>query len=138
MFRFAASKNEHTLSDLVISVNLGILVPENGVPQYRFVTLPLERTRLDNLPMNLTVVHPINEDSPLYGMNASDFEKADVEIYVSVQAFDDVYSATVQQRTSYIFSEIKHGLKFSPMFRESNNEHYSILEMQKLNTVVPA
>jgi inward rectifier potassium channel len=44
-----------------------------------------------------------------------------------------VYSATVQQRTSYIFKEIKHGVKFVPMYHESADGSITIIEMDKLN-----
>jgi inward rectifier potassium channel len=56
-----------------------------------------------------------------------------VELYVLVRAYDDVYSATVQQRTSYIFKEIKHGVKFVPMYHESADGSITIIEMDKLN-----
>ncbi len=39
---------------------------------------------MQNLPMNLTVVHPIDEDSSLLGLNETDMKDADVELYVLV------------------------------------------------------
>jgi inward rectifier potassium channel len=136
MFRFAASKDTHTLSDVQVKVNLGMQLEEDGKMLYKFYELPLERTHIENLPMNLTVVHPIDDQSPLWQFTAEDYEKADVELYVLVRAFDDVYSATVQQRTSYIFNEIKHGVKFAPMFRETEDGSKTVLQMQHLNKTV--
>ena len=83
--------------------------------------------------MNLTVVHPINEESPLQGFTLEDMKTADVEVTVLVRAFDDVYSATVLQRTSYTFEEIKFNAKFTPMYHESENGDTTILELDKLN-----
>ncbi len=137
MFRFAASKDTHTLSEVHVKVNLGMQVIENEKPVYKFFELPLERTHIENLPMNLTVVHPIDEQSPLWNLLPEDYESGDVELYVLVRAFDDVYSTTVQQRTSYIYNEITHGVKFAPMFRESHDGNMTILEMQHLSKVVP-
>jgi inward rectifier potassium channel len=136
MFRFAAAKDTHTLSDVEVKVNLGMQLMQDGKPVYKFYELPLERTHIENLPMNLTVVHPIDEQSPLWQMTAEDYERADVELYVLVRAFDDVYSSTVQQRTSYIYSEIKHGVKFAPMFRETEDGSKTILQMQFLSSTV--
>lgn len=136
MFRFAASKDTQALSDVLVQVNLGMLVTDNEKPIYKFYELPLERTHVESLSMNFTVVHPIDDKSPLWQFTEDDYEKADVELYILVRAFNDVYSATVQARTSYIYSEIKHGVKFAPMYRESEDGNTSILEMQHLNKLI--
>lgn len=133
MFRLVSSKEFHSLTDLSVKVNVGLQVMEDDKPVYKFFDLDLERNRVDSLPMNFTVVHPINEKSPLWNMNEADMEKADVELYVLVRAYDDVYNATVQQRTSYIFKEIKHGVKFVPMYHESADGSITVIEMDKLN-----
>jgi inward rectifier potassium channel len=61
-------------------------------------------------------------------------EAADVELYVLIRGFDDVYSNFVQQRTSYTYDEIKFNGKFVPMYRESEDGKTTILELNKLNT----
>ena len=60
-------------------------------------------------------------------------QSSSLEIYVLVRAFDDVYSATVLQRTSYTFEEIKFNAKFVQMYRESEDGRTTILEINKLN-----
>lgn len=42
--------------------------------------------------------------------------KTDIEIIVHVRAFDEVFSNTVVQRTSYVSEEIVYGAKFVPMY----------------------
>jgi inward rectifier potassium channel len=134
MFRFAPYKDHHTLTDVQIRVNIGLrMVGEDGNAEYRFYDLGLERTRVESLPMNWTVVHPIDEDSPLQGFTEKDMATADVEIYVLIRGFDDVYSNFVQQRTSYTYQEIKFNGKFVPMYRESEDGQTTILELHKLN-----
>jgi inward rectifier potassium channel len=134
MFRFASFKDRHNLTNVEVKVNLSLLEQENGRSIYKFYDLPLERSRTDSLPMNFTVVHPIDENSPLSGFDYEDMKNADVEAYVLVRAFDDVYSSTVLQRTSYTFEEIKFNAKFVQMYRESEDGRTTILEMHKLNT----
>jgi len=133
MFRFASYKDNHVLTNVEIKVTLALLEEENGKTNYRFYDLALERSRVDNLPMNWTVVHTIDADSPLAGMNETDFKKADVELYVLIRGFDDVYSNYVLQRTSYTYQEIKFNRKFVPMYRESDDGNTTILELHKLN-----
>lgn len=133
MFRFVSMKNDHSLTDLEVRVNLSILEEENGKSTYKFYNLPLERTRVDSLPMNFTVVHPIDEDSPLYGLTLEDMRNADFEIYVLVKAYDDGFSSNVLQRTSYTYNEVIFNAKFVQMYRESDDGNTTIVELNKLN-----
>jgi inward rectifier potassium channel len=138
MFRFASYKDKHTLTDVEIRVNVGLQVAENGDKVYKYYDLKLERTRVESLPMNWTVVHPIDENSPLQGFAHADMKTTDVEVYVLIRGFDDVYSNLVQQRTSYTYQEIKFNGKFVPMYRESDDGKTTILELHKLNEYVKA
>ncbi|RFM27864.1 ion channel [Deminuibacter soli] len=133
MFRLVAYKQSHTITDASVKVNLGLIVEEDGDQQYRFFSLDLERTRIDTLSMNWTVVHVIDENSPLFGLSVEDMKNADVEAYVLVRGFDDVYSSIVQRRTSYTYKEIVMGAKFVPMYHESEDGKTTILELDKLN-----
>jgi inward rectifier potassium channel len=133
MFRFAGYKDMHSLTDLEVRVNTGLLLVENGKPDYKYFTLDLERTKVESMAMSWTVVHPIDEKSPFYGFTKEDMKNADAEIYVSLRGFDDVFSNYVQQRTSYTYNEILFNRKFIPMFRESDDGKTTILELHKLN-----
>jgi inward rectifier potassium channel len=134
MFRFVCYKENHALTDVTVQVNLAMLIQENGKANYKYYDLPLERRKIESLPMNWTVVHPIDEQSPLLGLSAEDMAAADVELYVLVRGFNDVYSNTVLQRTSYTYDEIKINHKFTHMYRETENG--TILELHKLNRFV--
>jgi inward rectifier potassium channel len=135
MFRFASYKDKHTLTNVEIRVNIGLQVQKDdgSGAEYRYYDLALERTRVESLPMNWTVVHPIDDKSPLQGFSYEDMQVADVELYVLIRGFDDVYSNLVQQRTSYTYHEIKYNRKFIPMYRESDNGNTTILELHKVS-----
>lgn len=137
MFRFAAYKDMHTLTDLEVKVNIGLKVLENEEPVYKYFSLDLERNRVESLPMSWTVVHPINETSPFYGLTEEDMKNADVELYVMLRGFDDVFSNYVLQRTSYTYQEILFNRKFVPMYRESDDGRTTILELHKINMHKP-
>jgi inward rectifier potassium channel len=131
MFRFACFKEQHALSDVAVQVNLAMLIPEDGNVNYKYYELKLERSKIESLPMNWTVVHPIDEHSPLLGLSLEDIVAADVELYVLVRGFNDIYSSTVLQRTSYTHQEMRMNEKFIPMYRET--EQGTILELHKLS-----
>jgi inward rectifier potassium channel len=133
MFRIATYKDNHNLTDAEIKVNMAMQVMENEKLMYKFYEMPLERSKVDTLMMNWTVVHPIDEKSPLIGLTTEDFKTADVEVYVQVRGFDDVYSTTVIQRTSYTYDEIIADAKFVTMYRESEDGKTTILELDKLS-----
>jgi len=138
MFRFASYKDNHTLTNVEIKVNIALQVIENDKPAYKFYDMELERSRVESLPMNWTVVHPIDERSPIMGFTQEDMKTADMELYVLVRGFDDVYSNNVLQRTSYTYGEIIFNRKFIPMYRESNDGKTTILELHKLDESVEA
>ncbi len=133
MFRLATYKDHHTMTNVDIKVTAAMLVEENGQTTYKFYDLNLERNKVESLPMNWTVVHPLTSDSPIYDFTREDMKKADLEIYVSIRAFDDVYSSVVQQRTSYTWEEILFGRKFVQMYRESDDGRTTIVELQRIH-----
>jgi inward rectifier potassium channel len=136
MFRFASYKDNHTLTDVEIKTTIALLVHDGDNAEYKFYDLPLERSRVDQLPMNWTVVHAIDDTSPLMGFTEEDMASSDVEVYVLVRGFNDVYSNYVLTRTSYTFNEIQFNKKFIPMYRESTDGKTTILELHKLNETI--
>jgi inward rectifier potassium channel len=137
MFRFAAFKDKHSLTEVEIKVNVGIQVVDEDKASYKYFTLDLERSRVESMAMSWTVVHPIIESSPLFGFTEEDMKTGDVEIYVMLRGFDDVFSNYVAQRTSYTYGEIMFDRKFVPMYRESDDGMTTILELHKLNIHKP-
>ncbi len=133
MFRMVPYKDSHQLTDARIAVNLSLLATDNGQSDYQFYQLALERSRIDMFNMNWTVVHPINEDSPLYNLTQQDFADADFELMVQVTGFDPVYSNQVMQMTSYTMDELVWGARFSLMYHQSKEGATTILELDKLN-----
>lgn len=136
MFRLVSYKDRHTLIDASVKVNLGLTVVENGESRFKFYELKLERYRVDSLSMNWTVVHPIDEDSPIYNFSMEDLANAEAEVYVQLTGYDDVFANTVVNRTSYFFTEIIYGARFKPMYYE--NKTTTILELNKINEWEPA
>lgn len=133
MFRMVPYKQNHYLTDAKIIVNTALQEMENNKLVYKFYTLNLERTKVDTLPMNWTVVHPIDEESPLQHLTQEDMKNADLELFVQISGFDHVFSSTVMQRTSYTYKEMVWGAKFEPMYTESSDDNTTIVRLNKLN-----
>ncbi|KMQ66461.1 Inward rectifier potassium channel Irk [Chryseobacterium angstadtii] len=132
MFRLAPYKN-NALTDADVILSTAIEVLENGVPKSNFYSLKVHLSKINTLALNWTVVHEIKEDSPFYGFTEDDFKNTRIEIIVQVRAFDEVFSNTVVQRSSYISAEIVYGAKFTPMYYPDQKDLTTILDLDKIN-----
>lgn len=132
MFRLAPYKN-NALTDADVVVSTAIEVIEDGVPKSNFYRLETQLGKINTLALNWTVVHKIDENSPFYGFSEDDFKNIDIEIIVHVRAFDEVFSNTVVQRSSYISGEIVYGAKFVPMYYPSKENLSTVLDLDKIN-----
>jgi inward rectifier potassium channel len=135
MLRMVPHKNTN-LSDAEAYITVGIMVEEDGISLNKFYSLPLEMNRINSLTLSWTLVHPIDEESPLFNLNATDYQRTIGEVMVHVKAFDDMYSSTVVKRTSYTFTEIVYGAKFLPMYDKNESNTKTILHLDYLNKFV--
>ena len=132
MFRLMPIKNAR-LSDVLVHLTLGLMVEENGQKQLRYFTLPLQFNTINSLILNWTVVHPIDDKSPLWGLEMEDFVAADFELMVYLKAFDEDFSNTVIARTGYTYKELISNAKFDPMFYEDESTSTTVIDLNKLS-----
>jgi inward rectifier potassium channel len=133
MIRTAPFKNNN-LTDANVKMTLGMGVEENGKIVNKFYSLPLEMEKINALTLSWTLVHPITENSPLYGFAEEDFENTEGEVLVYINAFDDLFSTTVATKTSYTFEEIVYGAKFEMMYTENADNTKTILHLDKIDS----
>ncbi|MBV9759979.1 MAG: hypothetical protein JO340_05400 [Acidobacteriaceae bacterium] len=106
----------------------------NGLPQRRFTPLELERDQVLFLALTWTIVHPIDEKSPLFGKTAADLERLQAEIMILISGFDDTFGQTVHTRFSYRYDEIVWGAKFAPAF-EIDREGTLVIEVDRVSEI---
>jgi len=117
-FRIAnARKNQ--LIEVETLIMLSMKVTENGQTNRRFFELPLERKQINFFPLTWTIVHPINEESPLYGIKYDELVESGAEFMILIKAFDETFSQSVHSRSSYSLNEIIWGAKFMNIYIES-------------------
>lgn len=132
MFRMSPFKN-NTLSEAEVKLTMAMQIEENGQMVNKFYTLEMVISKINSLALSWTIVHPINEKSPFYGFGPDDIKNTRIEVLVFVQAFDEVFSNTVVERTSYISEEIVWGAKFKLMYHPSEDKTTTILNLAKLD-----
>jgi inward rectifier potassium channel len=133
MFRIANMRNNQ-LMDLSINVNFSMVSEIDGKKERRFSTFKLERESIKFFPTSWTIVHPIDEDSPLHGITKEQLIAGNPEILILLSAFDDTFSQTVHSRTSYKGHEIIWGAKFKTMMGTPQNGN-SVLLLDKISDI---
>ena len=133
MFRLAPYKNNAlTDADVTLSTAIEINEGDNNL-KTNFYRLETQLSKINTLALNWTVVHKIDENSPFYGFTGDDFKNINIEIIIHVRAFDEVFSNTVVQRSSYVSKEIIYGAKFVPMYYPDNDKDSTVLDLDKIN-----
>lgn len=112
MFRIA-NKKQNELIETECKLALAINNLETKKRDFHF--LELERNQINFLPFTWTVVHPIDEKSPLAGLTEKDLLDRDAEFVILIKSITDTYFQTVYSRMSYKPNEIVWNAKFTPM-----------------------
>jgi inward rectifier potassium channel len=130
MFRLANIR-KNVLIDLQVEVIFSYNEMVNDKPIRRFFPLEVERKFVSLLTLNWTIVHPLDENSPLMDMTPDDLEKGAASFAVLLKAFDDTFSQTVHSRTSYTAHDMVWDAKFIPMFNRDEDGRIE-LDMSKI------
>ncbi|MEL6537875.1 MAG: ion channel [Bacteroidota bacterium] len=111
-----ANMRQSTLMELSAHVILTTVEKVNGEFIRKYARLTLERTNVLFFPLNWTVVHHIDEESPFYGKSLDDLHALHAEILILIKGFDDTFSQTVHSRYSYTCHEFVWGARFLPCY----------------------
>ncbi|WP_118976878.1 ion channel [Taibaiella koreensis] len=133
MFRLATYKN-NDLTDVSAEVTAAVHHMENGKRITRFYPLKLEISRINSLAISWTCVHYMNEESPFWQMREEDMMARSIELLVTIKGFDDHFSNTVQQRTSYANEELVYGARFVPMYERSESGGHTEVMLDRIGS----
>ncbi len=101
----------------------------------RYTQLKLERTRVVFFPLSRTIVHPIDEKSPLWGFSHDDLVRTDAEFLILVSGIDETFAQTVHARSSYKPDEIRVGKKFSNIYNPVDEDGTISIDVSKLSDI---
>ncbi len=88
---------------------------EAGNTARKFYPLALEVAKISFFSLSWTVVHPLNENSPVKDFTLQDFIDANAEFMVLVKGTDETSQQIVHARHSYAADEIVWNAKFVPI-----------------------
>jgi inward rectifier potassium channel len=100
--------------------------------------LTLERTRVVFFPLSWTIVHPIDEKSPMWGLTADELASRDAEFLVLLSGIDETFSQEVHARTSYKPQEIVFGHHFVNIYNPVRADGTVSINVRRLGDTEPA
>lgn len=105
MFRLAnATQNKLTS----VHIKLLYTYQENGKNVFKYLNLDFDR--IDFFPVSWTVVHPIDDNSPLKDIHALQLADKKVEFIINLEFYDNTYSTQM-----HVFHSYKNGMKWYVM-----------------------
>jgi len=122
MFRIV-NERRNQLLEVRAQVSFSRLVTENGRRVRKLDRLALERNVVPFFPLHWTVVHPIDDASPLKGATAESLRDEEAEFLILVTGTDETFSETVHSRSSYRADEVIVGARFKDMFMPPRGGH---------------
>ncbi|HVA57895.1 MAG: ion channel [Gemmatimonadaceae bacterium] len=134
MFRLVNGRSNQ-LIELDVKVLFSRIEERQGARQRVYDQLKLERTHVVFFPLAWTVVHPIDESSPMWGFTESEFQACETEFLILLSAIDETFAQTVHARTSYRADEIAVGAKFVNIYNPRASDGSESIDISRLSEI---
>ena len=132
-----ANKRDNQIIDLRARINCSWLERGTAGIGRKFRLLDLERSEVMLFPLSWTLVHPITEESPLWGLSDADLRAAEFEFLVLVSGIDETFSQQVNARSSYKPAEIVWGHKFRNIFNPPDERGRLSIDIHRIDQSDP-
>lgn len=104
----------------------------------RFYELELERRRVTFFPLSWTVVHPIDDASPLRGWSAEQLNQSGAEFLVLLSGIDEISTQPVHARASYRAEDIVWGARFVSLYINDPHDSKVRIDAGRLHEIEQA
>jgi inward rectifier potassium channel len=136
MFRLVNGRSSQ-LIELDVKVLFSRIEERNGKRQRSYDQLKLERTHVVFFPLSWTVVHPIDESSPLFTLTQDELNTCDAEFLVLLSGIDETFAQTVHARTSYKADEIDVNARFVNIYNPRAANGSESIDVSRLSEIEP-
>jgi len=137
MFRIV-NRRRNEVIQLEAQVLLSAMEPDGrGGAVRRYSPLALERNKVTFFPLSWTIVHPIDEASPLAGKTREELEADEAEILVLLSGIDQTFEQTVHARSSYRADEIVWNARFQSMFIATGTRAPLSVDVSRVHDIEP-
>ncbi|MEB3211734.1 MAG: ion channel [Leptolyngbyaceae bacterium] len=126
MFRTANQRRNRILEANVQLTLVHNTLTQEGHFMRRFTDLPLVRSHSPIFALSWTVMHVIDEHSPLANQDMDSLDDQDAELIVTLTGIDETLSQTIHSRHSYTPDEIAWDHHFVDLFTQMPNGNLAI------------
>jgi inward rectifier potassium channel len=129
-------------SNVIVEAQLRVMASitgrsAEGETFYKLHELKLVRDRMTGMRRGWTVMHVIDDASPLAGMTTpADLDKAELELEISLVGLDDVTMQTVHAIHGYTDKQILFGMRFADTLRPLANGDM-LIDLRNFDRTVP-
>jgi inward rectifier potassium channel len=136
MFRAANQRRNQVLEAQMLVYLMMDEISEEGTRMRRFYDLNLTRSRTPSFVLTWTAMHPIDEQSPLYGLSQESLLQAKATFSVSLSGIDETVNQTIYARHVYAAQDIRENHRLVDIFSDTPDGHREI-DYTKFHDVVP-
>jgi len=121
------------------SAKLNVLLTDRtteGTLFRRAQELRLERTHLPIFPLSWTLMHVLDERSPLFGYDARRAVEADAQIFVTIEARDPTLATIVHELRTYAPDTIRFGMRYCDAVT-SGEDRVAVVDLTRIGEIEP-
>lgn len=135
MFRTANKRGNQILEARLWVTLIRDEVTAEGYPMRRIYDMKLTRNHSPFFVLTWTGMHPLDEDSPLYGETPESLAQSNAEILVSLTGIDETVAQTVHARHMYAVRNIYWNYRFADIF-STTSDGRRIIDYTRFHDVV--
>jgi inward rectifier potassium channel len=125
------------LTEGVAKLNLATReITATGEPLHRVQELRLERAHIPLVPAFWTLMHVLDERSPLHGYDAARTVEADARVFVMLQARDPTLGTVVHGAHHYAPEDIRFGMRYTDAVTTAE-DRTPVLDLTKIGALEP-
>jgi len=130
-----ANGRAYALTDAVAKLNvLTHKTTTEGRVLRRAQELRLERAQIPYFPLAWTLMHVMDERSPLHGCDAARVIEAGARVFVTLEARDPALATTVQDIRNYGPEDIRFGMRYADAVTTAEDDAL-ILDLTKISAL---
>lgn len=134
-FRVANARDSH-IADATIDASIIMAEKsQEGVTMQRIRDLKLVRSKSPIFALSWTVMHIIDETSPLLTLTWEDLVERNVRIVISLTGIDDWSSQLVHSTHLYKYEEIVYNMKFADILIDNHDDSIT-MDYSRFNELV--
>ena len=137
LVRVANQRNNLVIdAEATAMITIDLTDPSGGIMR-RFEELKFVRSRTPLWTLTWTLIHRIDQSSPLWGKSLEDLVAQNAEIHVAITGTDETLAVPVCGHFSYPAHELLWDHRFADVFGLSKTGHFQI-DYARLHETVPA